>query len=138
MIFVILGSQKFQFNRLLAIIDNLIEERVIEENVFAQIGSSTYKPKHFRYKRFLKHETFNQYVANSRVVVTHAGTGAIVNSLKEGKKVIAVPRLSQYKEHVDDHQVELATIFADKSYVLQANDKNDLADCFYKINDFNF
>ncbi len=47
MIFITLGSQKFQFNRLLKKIDNLIEIGVIQEEVFAQIGYSNYKPKNY-------------------------------------------------------------------------------------------
>ena len=37
MIFVTLGSQKFQFNRILKEIDYLIEKNVIQEKVFAQL-----------------------------------------------------------------------------------------------------
>ena len=40
MIFVTLGSQKFQFNRILIEIDKLIEDKYITENVFAQTGYS--------------------------------------------------------------------------------------------------
>ena len=47
MIFITLGSQKFQFNRLLKEIDRLIETGVIKDEVFAQIGYSDYQPKHF-------------------------------------------------------------------------------------------
>ena len=43
MIFVTTGSQKFQFNRLLQKIDLLIEEGMIREEVFAQIGVSDYQ-----------------------------------------------------------------------------------------------
>ena len=41
MIFVAVGTQKFQMNRLLEEIDNCIEGRDITEKVFAQIGNST-------------------------------------------------------------------------------------------------
>ena len=47
MIFITLGSQKFQFNRLLKKVDELIENGTINEEVFAQIGASDYKPQHF-------------------------------------------------------------------------------------------
>ena len=43
MIFVTLGSQKFQFNRLLKAVDDL----KLDEEVFAQIGFSNYKPVHY-------------------------------------------------------------------------------------------
>ena len=58
MIFITLGSQKFQFNRLLQAVDELIEKGVIDDEVFAQIGYSDYEPKHFEYKQFLDREEF--------------------------------------------------------------------------------
>lgn len=50
MIFITLGSQKFQFNRLLEYVDNLI--KTITEKVFAQIGASDYQPRNFNYEHF--------------------------------------------------------------------------------------
>lgn len=58
MIFVTLGSQKFQFNRMLVEIDRLIDEGKIIDEVFAQIGASDYKPKNFEYKDFLTQDEF--------------------------------------------------------------------------------
>ena len=51
MIFITLGSQKFQFNRLLEEVDKLIEQGIITEEVFAQIGYSDYKPKNYKYNK---------------------------------------------------------------------------------------
>ena len=104
MIFVTTGSQKFQFNRLLQKIDLLIEEGMIREEVFAQIGVSDYQPKHYEYCRFLDREGFTGKLRECRMVITHGGTGVIIGAVKQGKKVIAVPRLASYGEHVDDHQ----------------------------------
>lgn len=44
MIFVTVGSQKFQFNRLLQKLDELKEQGIITEEIFAQTGVSDYKP----------------------------------------------------------------------------------------------
>lgn len=53
-IFITLGSQKFQFNRLLRAVDELCEKGTVDaEDVFAQIGYSDYLPKNFSYKKFL-------------------------------------------------------------------------------------
>ena len=104
MIFVTTGSQRFQFNRLLQKIDLLIEEGMIREEVFAQIGVSDYQPKHYEYCRFLDREGFTGKLRECRMVITHGGTGVIIGAVKQGKKVIAVPRLASYGEHVDDHQ----------------------------------
>jgi len=98
LIFIILGSQKFQFNRLLKEVDMLIEEGVIEEEVFAQIGYSDYIPKNYNYEKFVDRENFNSIIDKSNIVITHGGTGAIVNSVKKKKKVIGVPRLAKYGE----------------------------------------
>ena len=117
MVFVTLGSQKFQFNRLLKEIDLLIEKGIIKEKVFAQIGASDYKPEHFDYKDFITQDEFKDYMKDASYVITHAGTGAIITALKSDKNVIAVPRLAQYGEHVDDHQIQLIDEFKELNFI---------------------
>lgn len=117
MIFVTLGSQKFQFNRMLVEIDRLIEEGKITEEVFAQIGASDYKPKNFEYKDFVTQDEFKDYMNNANLVITHAGTGAIVTALKNDKLVIAIPRLAKYGEHVDNHQIQLIDEFKELNFI---------------------
>ena len=116
-IFVTLGSQKFQFNRLLKAIDELYEKKIITLDVFAQIGYSDYLPKNYRYKKFLDRDEFNNEMENADIVITHGGTGAIIGAVKKGKKVIAVPRLAKYGEHVDDHQLQLIEQFDDLNLI---------------------
>lgn len=111
MIFVTVGSQKFQFNRLLKKVDELIENGVMKDEVFAQIGVSDYKPKNYKYVDFTTREEFASNLDKCDLLITHAGTGVIVTALKKGKKVIAVPRLAKYGEHVDDHQIQLVKQF---------------------------
>ena len=104
MIFVTLGSQKFQFNRLLQAIDRIIESGELKGEVFAQTGHSDYVPRHYTYRDFLDREAFANEMSRCDLVITHGGTGAIIGAIKSGKKVIAVPRMAKYGEHVDDHQ----------------------------------
>ena len=118
MIFVTLGSQKFPFDRLLQELDRLIEAGVITEPVFAQTGYSTYEPKHFAFEAFLDRDSFGAKMQEADTVITHAGTGAIIGAVKTGKKVIAVPRLSKYGEHVDDHQTQIIDQFNDMNLIL--------------------
>lgn len=117
MIFVTVGSQKFQFNRLLKEIDRLIEQKKITEDVFAQIGYSDYKPKNYMYKEFLDRSEFNDIMNKCQKVITHGGTGAIIGAVKNGKKVIVVPRLSEYDEHVDDHQLQITNQFSQMNLI---------------------
>ncbi len=108
MVFITLGSQKFQFNRLLKVVDNL----KIDEEIFAQIGYSDYEPIHYKYTKFLDRNKFSFFMDEADIVITHGGTGAIISALKKGKKVIAVPRLKKFGEHVDDHQIQLVEEFS--------------------------
>ncbi len=117
MIFITVGSQKFQFNRLLKKIDELIEKKIIKEKVFAQIGSSDYKPVNYEYIDFMNQDDFNKKLDECNLLITHAGTGIIVNAVKRGKKVIATPRLARYGEHVDDHQIQLIQQFDELNFI---------------------
>ncbi|MGJ0841786.1 PssE/Cps14G family polysaccharide biosynthesis glycosyltransferase [Clostridium tertium] len=117
MIFITLGSQKFQFNRLLKKIDELIVDGVINESVYAQIGYSDYKPLHFKYSEFMDRDKFSGVMRKSDLVITHGGTGAIITAVKANKKVIAVARLAKYGEHVDDHQLQLISQFEDLNLI---------------------
>lgn len=133
MILLTLGSQKFQFNRLLKKVDKLIEEGIIKEDVYAQIGFSDYKPKHFEYVDFLNQDDFQKIIEKCDYVITHAGTGAILSSIKKGKKVIAIPRLKQYGEHVDDHQIQLINEFENLKLIEACYDINKLEEAIENI-----
>ena len=126
MIFVTVGSQKFQFNRLLEKVDELIDKGKITDKVFAQIGVSDYKPKNYKYIDFMSQNEFDKKIEEADLIITHAGTGVIVNSVKKGKKVIGVPRLSKYGEHVDDHQIQLIDEFSKLNFIESCNDVDSL------------
>lgn len=130
MIFVTVGSQKFQFDRLLKKIDELIAQKVIKEQVFAQTGASVYKPKYYSYKDFLGRDEFQAQMSKCDILITHGGTGAIINAVKLGKKVIAVPRLAQYGEHVDNHQIQLIRQFDGMNLIMPCYEVDELRDKF--------
>ncbi len=141
MIFVTVGSQKFQFNRLLKKIDDLIEEGIITDTVFAQTGASDYIPKNFSFEPFLDRETFAQKIAECNTVITHGGTGVIIGAVKKGKKVLAVPRYAKYGEHVDDHQLQLLNQFDDLGIIIACYDLDKMAEkykelCTVKLNPY--
>lgn len=122
-IFITLGSQKFQFNRLLKAVDKLCEKgTIVAEDVFAQIGYSDYLPKNFSYKKFLDRDEFSTIMSKADIVITHGGTGAIIGAVKKGKKVIAVPRRAKYGEHVDDHQLQLVGQFKELQLICECDD----------------
>lgn len=133
MIFVTLGSQKFQFNRLLKALDELVEENVITDKVFAQIGYSDYRPKNYQYTEFLDMDEFNKAISECDIFITHGGTGAIINAVKRGKKVLAIPRLKKYGEHVDDHQIQILKQFEGMKIIEACYNLDELGEKYKKI-----
>ena len=59
-------------------------------------------------------DEFAKLVDKADVIITHGGVGSIITAITKGKKVIAVPRLGKYNEHVNDHQVEIIESFNEK------------------------
>ena len=110
-IFVTVGSRKYPFDRLFKKLDELFDEKKIDDEIFAQIGTSSYKPRNYQYKDYITQEEFQEYVNNSDLVISHGASGSIMKALNAGKKVIAVTRLEKYGEHINDHQIQRVFIF---------------------------
>lgn len=138
MILVTVGSQKFQFNRLLKKIDELIENKIITDKVFAQIGSSDYKPVNYEYVDFMNQDDFNKKLDECDLLITHAGTGVIVNAVKKEKKVIAIPRLAKYGEHVDDHQIQLISQFEELNFIEPCYELEEIENKLEIVKDKNY
>lgn len=134
MIFVTVGSRNYQFDRLFRKLDELYEDGTLNEEMFAQVGTSSYQPLHYAYKDFITPEEFAQKVKESDIVVSHGASGSIMKALNAGKKVIAVTRLEKYGEHINDHQIQNNKAFSANGYVIMAAlELNDLGECFRKI-----
>lgn len=138
MIFVTLGSQKFQFNRLLMELDKLVEEKKISNDIFAQIGYSDYKPKNYEFKEFLDREQFAEIMERCEIVITHGGTGAIVGAVKREKKVLAVPRLAKFGEHVDDHQLQIIGQFTDMNFIVGVKETSEIYEALEQLKTIEF
>ena len=115
MIFVTVGTHEQGLERLLVELDNLIENGSIKEEVFAQIGYSSYKPRNYQYKKMIGYSEMDSYVQKARIVITHGGPGSIFHPLQYGKIPIVVPRDPNFNEHVDNHQI-LFTTFVTNRY----------------------
>lgn len=129
MILVAVGQQKFQFNRLIHKIDELIENGTIKDKVFIQYGSSD-KPKIADGMDFVPKADMQKLIEEADLMIIHSGAGMIVEAAKLGKRVIAVPRMKEFGEHVDNHQFEIAEVFENTGYLTVEHDKTlgDLGD----------
>jgi len=136
LIFVIVGSQKFPFERLIREMDRLVEKGVIQDEVVAQIGVSTYEPKHMKWHRFMDKENFDHHIENCDILVTHAGEGSIMTGLLKKRKVIAVPRYERLGEHVSDHQLEIARALEKQNCIINVEDISRLESVISHIEEY--
>ena len=135
MIFVTVGSRNYPFDRLFIKLDELFDKGLIKDELFAQIGTSTYIPRNYKYKDFISQEEFSEMVNKSDLVISHGASGSIMKALNAGKKVIAVTRLSKYGEHIDDHQIQNNEAFAANKYVIPVYEMDELEEAFKVIED---
>ena len=136
MIFVILGTQDKDFSRLLKEMDRLIDEKNITQEVVVQAGTTKYQSKNMKIFDLLPMTEFNRFIGKADLIITHGGVGSIMNSLKKGKKVIAVPRLKKYGEHTNDHQLQIVKEFAKQGYVIPCWNVKDLKKCIKESKTF--
>lgn len=138
MILVTLGTQDKAFIRLLNDIEKEIDKGIINEKVVVQAGYSYQKFKTSKMEMFdlIDREEFNKLVNECNLLITHGGVGSILTGLKAGKKVIACPRLAKYKEHINDHQVQIVNEFSKAGYILAYNDGDSLEDIIKKVSKF--
>lgn len=106
MIFITVGTHEQQFNRLIKYIDKLKENGTIEEEVIIQIGFSTYKPQYCKWEEFISYTKMERYINEARIVITHGGPASFIMPLQIGKIPVVVPRKVEFKEHVNNHQVD--------------------------------
>ena len=136
MIFVTVGTQDKEFKRLFCEIDRLIESKIITDEVIAQIGHTKFVSDKMKIKKFFTQTELKEIIKNANFVITHGGVGTILECVKENKKVIAVPRLKKYKEHVNDHQIQIIQNFNERKLIVGIEKVEDLEDAINKINNF--
>ena len=61
-----------------------------------------------------------------------------MGAVKRGKKVIAVPRLAKYGEHVDDHQRQLIAQFKNLNLICGLDDCGELENAIRYIQKHQF
>ena len=136
MILVMLGTQNNSFERLLKKMDELIEKKVIDEKVIVQSGYTNYESKNMRIFDLIPQEELEKYQEQADLIITHGGVGSIVSSIKKGKKVIAIPRLHRYHEHVNDHQKQIVESFDKKGYIIGIQRIDELRKAIIRAQEF--
>lgn len=136
MILVMLGTQNNSFYRLLKEIDKLIDKKIIKEEVVVQAGYTKYDSKNMKILDFIPREELEKLEKNANYIITHGGVGSIITSLQKNKKVIAIPRLHQYGEHVNDHQKEIVNKFNETGNIIGIERVEELENAIKMVEKF--
>ena len=136
MILVLLGTQHNEFTRLIKEVEKCINTGTIKEKVIVQAGFTKYKSDKMEIFDMISNEKLTKYVDEATLVITHGGVGSIIMALDKGKKVIAVPRLHEFGEHVNDHQRQIIKVFSEKKYLIGIENVDELEDAIKNIAKF--
>lgn len=131
MILVTCGTQQQQFTRLF----EYVEQLNIDDEVIMQLGHTQFNTRHQSYDFST---SFEEDIKHADIIITHGGVGTIMNGLLNNKKVIVVPRLSKYNEHVDDHQLEITNKLTNLGYIYSANSFEELKKLIDNIDQLSF
>lgn len=125
-LFVPLGTQKFPFGRIISALNQLVDQgKYKADEIVMQSALYPVKPN-FTHFGLIPNDEFNRYIRETEVVVTHSGVNSIISCMELGKPLVICPRFHEYGEHVDNHQIEIATLMHDKYDVLVCTDMKDL------------
>lgn len=120
MIFLAVGSWHKGFDRLVKAVDELKGDGIITEEVKAQIGNSTYEPSNLESVDYYSPGEFANIIREARIVISHAGMGTIIETAKQGKPIIVVPRKVELGEANNDHQFDTAKTLEREGWILVA------------------
>lgn len=136
MILVTLGTQDKTFPRLLDAIQRQIDKGNIKDKVIVQAGSTKYESNDMEIFDLIDRDKYAKLIEDCDLLITHGGVGSIITGLKNNKKIIAAPRLEKYKEHTNDHQMQIIEKFSDSGFILPLYDFDKLDQVLKEIDKF--
>lgn len=122
LVFATVGAT-LPFPRLVDYVTRAHADGLVPGNLVVQVGDNVALPAGIDAHHSLPFEAVQDILRRADVVICHAGTGSLITALREGCHVIAVPRLHALGEHYDDHQAEIAEMFAARGLVQLVTDE---------------
>jgi UDP-N-acetylglucosamine transferase subunit ALG13 len=126
MIFVTVGNALQPFDRLVKAIDLAVATGALPREVFIQRGHGAYEPREVESKAFLDGGEFEARIRAADVVVSHAGVGTVLQSLRGQKIPVLVPRRREFNEVVDDHQLQICEVLEKEGKAVYVRDLQQL------------
>ena len=114
MILCLTGTNPYSFERLVSQVDQVLGSKY---KVVIQLGNTKYKSHYSACFDFCERSKLLELIDKADLIITQGGYGSMTDVLTRGKKLIAVPRLTDLNESQDD-QKELVDYYASKNFLL--------------------
>lgn len=112
MITLTLGTIPYPFDRAIQWLNILLDSQLISEPVFVQSGVTDVSvlANHplVTTARVITAPELLSLIQQSRLVISHAGQGSTCVLAAQHASFVLLPRLSCYREHIDNHQLFFA------------------------------
>lgn len=120
------------FDRMSEAVARLKQSGAISESVVLQTGeasrisAASHGGEGLRIVETLPFAEMQRLLHDADIVICHGGTGSFITALRQGCRVVAMPRLFERGEHYDNHQFEIAEAFAARGLVELALEAEDV------------
>lgn len=114
------------FDRMIEAVATLKAAGDISEEVVLQTGVGGLAPAGLQVDETLPFDQMLAHLREADIVVCHGGTGSLITALRQGCRVVAMPRLPALGEHYDNHQSEITAAFAARGLIAVANSPDEL------------
>ncbi len=123
MIFISIGTERFEFKRICKYINKLLQQEnelfkdmpnkdKIFNKIIVQHGTTKCNISHLKVEahEFVPFNVFVKNIQDANIVIMHAGVGSFLDTITRGKIPILVPRKPELKEHLDDQQLQVSKV----------------------------
>jgi UDP-N-acetylglucosamine transferase subunit ALG13 len=122
--FISLGNARQPFKRLLDAVVGLQE--ILPRPIVVQHGHTPFVAEKMETMDFVGMEQFMERLSGAKILILHAGVGAVLQAIETGHLPVVMPRRRVFGEHVDDHQVDFARAMEQRGLVVVANTAEEL------------
>lgn len=126
-IVLVFGHDSHSFGRLFEMFGKQTHLFPVQE-IFVQHGATEYdfnysaKTDRYESKDFVKADVLLRHINEADLVVCHAGGGILRDALLARKPCLVLPRLRVFREHINNHQLEIFDEFINSRLIMNLED----------------
>jgi UDP-N-acetylglucosamine transferase subunit ALG13 len=132
-VFVSFGTHEQPFTRLMDMLVELSEKRAVSITIqagYTQVPKALLNSKN---KTVMQHSQYLQAVRDCDVFITQSSPGNVFGALELEKLAVVVPRLVDFGEHVDSHQMLFGQYLTASRISVMAENSNELIERFDQL-----